>query len=117
MYHYFVSLRACAFAFFVCAFDYRDHLTAVAKGTGSGNKKWDEMLQCLNDYVDEQRRNTPDGKKFVWDGHVPTNFKVRKEDTFLLVFPLCVCTVFAAHPIHVWSVLHFSSFFRFVSLH
>jgi hypothetical protein len=51
---------------------------SMAKKTtrGLGNQKWEEMLNCLKQYVVDKCKETPVGRTFVWDGHVPTNFKV-----------------------------------------
>ena len=48
---------------------------------GQSNQKWDEMFECLKQFVvdkkDEERSKGNNMEHWIWDGNVPTNFKVR----------------------------------------
>jgi hypothetical protein len=54
--------------------------SSSSKG-GQSNQKWEEMFECLVNYVQEQRQNDTEGmseedaEKWEWSGNVPTMYK------------------------------------------
>ncbi len=64
---------------------------STSKG-GQSNQKWDDMLQCLLQYIIHQReKETKDmledeKKEWTWDGNVPTTYKVSSYVNFLSFF-------------------------------
>ena len=57
---------------------------------GQSNQKWDEMFECLKQFVvdkkDEEKAKGTNMEEWIWDGNVPTNFKVSFiHTTFLFI--------------------------------
>jgi hypothetical protein len=57
--------------------------TKSSGGGGQSNQKWDDMLQCLEEFIVERRKEETkdmteeEKKEWEWEGNVPTTYKVR----------------------------------------
>ena len=69
---------------------------STSKG-GQSNQKWDDMLQCLLQYITQQREKETkemsegEKKEWTWDGNVPTTYKVSfyvHLSNILLIIPI-----------------------------
>jgi len=57
--------------------------SAMSQASKAANQKWDEMFECLMEFIDFRRETDtegrPDTEKLVWkwDGNVPTTYKTK----------------------------------------
>ena len=57
--------------------------SAVSHGSKAASQKWDEMFDCLIEFIENRRETDTKGLSekekngWVWDGNVPTTYKVR----------------------------------------